>query len=459
MTWVLSGCGGSSSVDAPVGNNWTRPETLATDTSGIWQGTDPIHVAMDNNGNSIIAWGQSDGTNQQIYMSTYSNGSWTHPTDLTTDAISVAGQNARNPHVAMDINGNAIIVWEQSDGANPQIYMSEYRSGSWTHPTSLTTDTISVAAQQAYSPQVSMDNNGNAIIVWGQSDGKNWQIYMSEYRNGSWTHPRDLATDAISVAGQNAYSPQVAMDNHGNAIITWNQFTLHPPSGQLVSQIYMSEYRIGSWTHPTDPSDAISTVAWLMAHSPQVAMDDAGSAIIVWSQIGSIYMSEYSDGSWAHPTDFVNDSISGTSQIADSPQVVIDNNGNAIIAWQQSDGTNEQIYMSTYRNGSWTHPTDLTTDAISVAGQDAYSPQVARDNDGNATIAWVQEDGTNSNINLSEYRNGNWGHPTDLATDATSITGLVTLVPKIAMDNKGNVVIVWQQYDGGFSRFYMSESR
>jgi len=41
---------------------------------------------------------------------------------------------------------------------------------------------IVTGGQHATFSQVAMDDNGNAIITWYQSDGVNWQIFKSEYR-------------------------------------------------------------------------------------------------------------------------------------------------------------------------------------------------------------------------------------------------------------------------------------
>jgi uncharacterized protein YheU (UPF0270 family) len=137
-------------------------------------------VAMDNNGNAIIVWKQVDGNVSQVFKSEYRNGQWTHPADLS-DNISLDGYSAKYPQVAMDDNGNAIIVWQQSDGSNEQIFKSEYRNGQWTHPADLS-DNISPDGMGVGSPQVAMDDNGNAIIVWDQPDGNKDQIFKSEYR-------------------------------------------------------------------------------------------------------------------------------------------------------------------------------------------------------------------------------------------------------------------------------------
>ena len=352
---------------------------------------------MDNNGNAIIVWQQSDGLKSQIFMSEYRNGSWTHPADLNTN-ISPGGQDATDPQVVMDGNGNAIIVWLQSDGTNEQVFMSEYRNGSWTHPSNLS-DNISPDAQDALCPQVGMDDNGNALIVWQQSDGSNNQIFVSEYRNGSWRHPLDLI-DNISPDTEHAYDPQVVMNNNGDAIIVWWQ------SDSRGRQIFKSEYRNGSWIHPADLSDNISPDDDEGAYDPQLAMDDSGDALIVWRQWDGtswqIMKSEYRNGNWSHPVD-TGDNISPNTMWAYAPQVAMDNNGTAIIVWRQLDGTNDQIFISEYRMGQWFHPSGLS-DNISADNQNAFIPQVAMDNNGNAVIVWYQSDSVNQQIFMSEFR-------------------------------------------------------
>jgi len=354
---------------------------------------------MDNNGNAIIVWHQYDGSRDQIFKSEYRAGAWTHPSSLT-DHINLNGQSASYAQVAMDDNGNAIIVWGQSDGSNNQIFKSEYRSGAWTHPSDLT-DNISPDGQHAGSSQVAMDNNGNAIIVWYQYDGANGQIFKSEYRAGAWTHPSGI-TDNISPDGQNATDPQVAKDNNGNAIIVWHQYD------GANGQIFKSEYRSGAWTHPSGLTDNISPDG-ANAYFPQEAMDDNGNAIIIWVQSdGSndqVFKSEYRSGVWTHPAGLT-DNISPDGQQTNSPQVAMGDNGNAIIVWYQSDGSNDQVFKSEYGARAWTHPSSLS-DNISPDGQQANSPQVAMDNHGSEIIAWSQSDGSKTQIFKSEFMG--WG--------------------------------------------------
>jgi len=88
---------------------------------------------------------------------------WSHPSDLS-DHISPGGQNSQSPQLAMDDSGNAIIVWDQYDSAGKrQIFKAEYRNDLWTLPGGLG-DNISPNGTAAEFPNVAMDNNGNAIM-------------------------------------------------------------------------------------------------------------------------------------------------------------------------------------------------------------------------------------------------------------------------------------------------------
>ncbi len=80
----------------------------------------------------------------------------------------------------MNAAGDAVVVWWQSDGSYKQIFKSEYRSGAWTHPASLS-DNVSPDGQSTYRPQVAVNASGDAVIVWQQSDGTYLQIFKSEY--------------------------------------------------------------------------------------------------------------------------------------------------------------------------------------------------------------------------------------------------------------------------------------
>ncbi len=454
---------GSGSSDADVtavavacaNKTWVNPSSLSDHISVAGQDALSPRVSLGKNGDAVITWCQFDSSGKyQIYKSEYRNGVWISPSSLD-DHISFAGQDAISQEVAMDDNGNTIIMWQQSDGTNNQVYKSSYRNGIWTHPTS-TSDHIGIAGQSADYPQMAMDSNGNAIITWHQFDGAYDRIYMSEYRNGVWNDASSLA-DQITAAGQYASNPHVALADNGNSIITWTQWD------GTNDRIYKSEYRNGIWSHPTSTSDHIN-VTGPSVEFPLVVMSNNGDAIIIWIQYDSsgtnyqVYKSECRNGIWTNPVS-LDDHISVAGQSVQYPRVAMDNNGSAIITWAQSDGVTNQTYKSEYRNGAWINPSSLD-DHISVesAYDDAYAPDAAMDDNGNAIITWKQYDGDYDSIYKSEYRNGAWTNPASLA-DRINVAGSDADDPDVSMDDNGNAIISWWQRVDTFRQIFKSEYR
>lgn len=431
---------------------WTHPAGLSDNISPDGQHTHDPNVAMDNNGNSIIVWEQSDGNNIQVFKSEYRNGQWIHPADLT-DNISPNAQDVRYTQVAMDNKGNAIIVWVQSDGDQDQIFKSEYRNGRWSHPSSLK-DNISLDETSANFPKLAMDKKDNVIIAWSQSDGKNEQIYKSEYHDSTWTHPADL-TDNISPDGTRAHAPQVAMDNDGNTIVIWAQ------NDGSKDKLFKSEYRNGQWTHPTDLTDNIS-LDETHVESFRLAMS-RNHALIVWNQYAKpdqVFKSEYRDGRWTLPTD-LSDYISLKGANAYLPRLAMDNEGNAIILWGQASQTADikwQFMKCEYRNGRWAKPEGFTEPMTSVNRKFISIFKPALDNNGNAIIVWLQHDGRNWQIYKNEYRNGLWSQAKGLS-DSISPKSQDALILDVKMDDNGNAIIVWEQSDGSYNQIFKSEYR
>jgi hypothetical protein len=81
------------------------------------------------------------------------------------------------PQIAVDSVGNAIAVWNQSDGTRNNIWANRFNGTSWGTAELLETDN----ADGAFSPQIAFDSSGNAIAVWNQSDGNRVNIYANRF--------------------------------------------------------------------------------------------------------------------------------------------------------------------------------------------------------------------------------------------------------------------------------------
>lgn len=426
---------------------WAHPASVAVNISPDGSAASNIAAAVSANGDAVVAWLQSSA----IFKSHRRNGVWTHPSSLT-DYISLPALPASNvPAVAMDKNGNAIIIWRQNDGSNPMLYKAEFRNGTWTLPSTVN-DRVSFAGNAVARMNVAMGDNGDAIIVWEQSNGAVNRGYKAEYRNGVWSYPA-AHTDAFTPAGNAVSAPHPAMNNKGETLITWHQ------DFAGVTRIFKSEYRNGAWTHPSSAADSISA-AGLNHQFAKANMDNNGNALICWygnnGTANATYKSEYRNGAWTNPSSAA-DYISFSTNAVLEVSCGLSNSGDAVITWRQHDGTRFQLMRAYYHNGTWTLPTSLT-ETISPTAQPINDSSVTIDGFNNGVAVWRQTNGTFLQIYKAEYHDGTWYPPT-LADNVSPSTSAVeaTQSPVVVSGYYGDYLVLWIQSDGSNNQVLMSE--
>src|SRR6202011_2252964 len=91
------------------------------------------------------------------------------PTWLPPVDVSATGQNAFRPHVAFDAAGDSVAVWIRSNGTNNIVQAAIRPAGGSFAPVV----DLSAAGQNANQPRVSISPAGDAIVVWQRSNGTN----------------------------------------------------------------------------------------------------------------------------------------------------------------------------------------------------------------------------------------------------------------------------------------------
>ncbi len=380
---------------------------------------------------------------------------WILPTTFE-DKVSPSGAGAGEAKVAFDNSGNSVIVWTEQDESNLfRIFKSEFRNGSWTNPASRA-EGISPDIGNAYEPAVEMDNNGNAIMAWQQETGTSTEVYISEYRGGVWSGARIISGGGISSISSSggaiisaplcvtSTKAKVAMSDSGDAVVIWTQCS----NNKL--HLFKAEYRSGTWTYPVDLDDKISFDLYdVIGH--QLAMDSDGNTIIVWTQNdGVVFKKEYRSAVWSDPPD----AVSPLTTVASSPYVAMDDNGNAIIAWRQiSSGGRPEVFKAEYRSAAWTLPID-DSDFISLADANVSDLRLAMSKNGDAILVWSQTDDFGvTQIFKGEYKEGVWDFPSDF-TDHFSLDGATVGEPRVAMNDDGDIIIVWTEDNKLFKSEY-----
>jgi hypothetical protein len=150
--------------------SWSAPVML---NDGAAQAYEP-EVAMTTTGDAIVVWseasdsGQASGIGANRYVA--SAAAWRGET-----RVQPAGASAGVlPHVALDGAGSAIAVWLQGAVGNAtrlEVWAAafEAQGGRWAPPAKLMTDpTAYTEGGESQAPQVALNADGDAVVVWVQ---------------------------------------------------------------------------------------------------------------------------------------------------------------------------------------------------------------------------------------------------------------------------------------------------
>jgi hypothetical protein len=369
--------------DSTRTNAWGNRYALGTGwgTAGLIENNandaESPDLAVDANGNALSVWQQFDGTRYRVWANRYTPGSgWGTPASIQSGTGDVYGEQ----WVAMDANGNAIAVWQEADGTRSRIWANRYTVGTgWGIAVQIDTNDT----HDAYSPRIAVHSNGDALVVWDQSNGALAQIWANRHvAGGGWGTAVQIDTNNIG----DALNPTIAMDSSGNAAAVWTQ------SDGTRKNIWANRYTAGTgW----GTAALIETNNTGHARDADVAFDGNGNAIAVWSQDDgtrfNIWANRHVAGTGWGTAVLIETNNAGGAEI---PQVALDASGNAIAVWEQDDGTRYSIWANRYAPG-----TGWGTAALIEAGTgDAHNAEVAIDRNGNAMAVWEQSDGTRYNI-------------------------------------------------------------
>ncbi|HEV7609219.1 MAG TPA: hypothetical protein VGO61_17895 [Steroidobacteraceae bacterium] len=440
-----------SEVTNPGGNNsqpltppgWSVPERL----SQQGQSTASLpKVAFDANGNAFALWNAditSGKDSRDITVRRYDRATNTWGAEIVIDTGG-ATQTARVSQLAVDEVGNALVAWSQSDGAGTySVYASRYTvaSNTWSATPDLLENLSTTAeAEQTASLAVAITSATAAAVSWVQSDGSFNTTYVSRWNGTAWS-----AAAAVESAANNTTQTTLSMDTAGNVIVTWVQ-----PNASAVDTIYANRFdaTAGTWSGP----QALSAAGVISAR-PQIAMDFAGNAFAVWIQGTDLVGRRYDKASnaWQGTQTF----DTGANPVQ-SPSLAMDRqSGAGIVAWLQNDGTADSVHSRRFTGTgtSLNGTVDLleTGNQVVVPVWQQSTGSLATAMRGSqAVVMWCQEarlDGRNYPFDVMAARfNGSaWQAPEFLSNAVGLGSGFFT---SIAIDAQGNIGAIYDQFYG-----------
>jgi|GEM_PF-1091040 len=348
-----------------------------------------------------------------------------------------------------------------------KVCASRYTSGGWGDPV------VVSLSDDAAEVRVAMDSDGNAVVIWSQVLKREGDIedywghfeeiwakrYVTEYAFVNPPETRGWGDAVMLTGGSNlrVKEPVVAMHPDGNVMMAWRE-----EADEVAMEIYCARFEAGE-TWPVgilELEEAISNeqgTGWGYAFRPDLTFDPGGNVLAVWYQdkylsppdgdptqaVCAYYYNWSGNGEEPHEI-----SDTGVGASVNQPRCGSDKDGNFAVVWTQDnvdDGNErENVYVAGYVEGEWNAPKKLSN----LTGDwDAEQPRIAAVPGSNDAFAvWYEYPADHSEMHCKARRYSaaaDWLPRVDLFPDWDMSSD-----PEIVIDEDEIVTVIAGGYTG-----------
>lgn len=409
---ALAGCSLDSFQGAPAANCsvWERAqgdagslscEPRSFQTPGGFVGDGDARVLelnIDANDRGVAAWPSvgDDGVTRIVVAEEQAPGQW----KLREPGLALEG-NGDMADISAGPDGSAAVAWRQTVAEGGRVFLSERDpQGVWRDPASM--DDRMSFLPHAYEPRFAVRSSGETLLVWNQWISENFGVALARRASfgAPWEKPKS-PEDVLSAKVFYSNAPRIAMNETGDALVTWYQSS----GGPLMVRASERFGAEGSFSHP-GPDDVISAGNFMGGGAvdshpianPMPAVAPNGEAAIAWTQEDgrgaiAVYLAlRDASGVWAKPTD-LDDTFSRPVGIARCARPVFGPGGELYVVWYQNEGIGDRVWAARRdASGKWVDG-GQSPQLLSTEHLPAMTPSIAVGKDGAVLVVWVEKDG------------------------------------------------------------------
>lgn len=463
-------------------------------------------IAVHKNGSFIIVWHDYRNTHADIYLQRFDNNC-----NHIGDAILVNDDAGFNKQIKPDIdiadNGQFVVTWIDDRSGTSEIYAQRFDSLANRLGNNFPVNEAKGNFSEYSNPSIALSCDGHFIITWLEQQEEKFGVYAKLYNPAGEQLTAMFKVNDQDNAIDQYVTPDVGMDDDGNAVIVWEDVRKNPHRDIFAQRFDLTANRLGeNFQINDDENDRFHG-------NPTVSVFPGGNFIITWiderNYFYDIYAARYDCngvpiGSNFMVNDFVNDgqqftpvvctSSSGRfviswkdgreahsilydifAQIYDQngtpvgsnikiqddensmyyltpPSSDMDSSGNFIIAWNDRHIGTNQIYAQKYDSLGTIIDSTFQVNTDAGSGHQ-LNPDITAANGDHFSIVWEDFRNGNADIYFQGFSStaipvgGNFRVNTDSGKSEQS-------APRIGIDSLGNALVVWQDNREGINQVY-----
>ena len=367
-------------------------------------------VAMDLDGDYVVVW--KDEYNSTVMAQRFNEDSEAQGDPIT---VFFGGSlpDFTHPAIAMDDDGNFVVTWagftdniaNATDTSTYGIIAQRYHANG--SPAGSAFQVNSYTTNIQVFPDVALDSDGDFVIVWQNSYHNNGRygsisdLRGQRYSSTGSARGAEFTVNPPDPNGPNYdFFPAVAMDQDGDFVVAWHDYDYDSAiKDYLIRGRRYSRSGVpkGDQFTVTAPDNYVSNDK---SGAPDVAMDFEGNFVVTWTyddgqdgESRGVFAQRYSSSGSAKGDEFQVNTITTDSQ--DIPSIGMDAEGDFVIAWRNNSGDGDQygIFAQRYKSSGRVNGSEYQINAYTTSQQ--VRPKVAMADDGNFIVTWFSQNQVN----------------------------------------------------------------
>jgi hypothetical protein len=307
-------------------------------------------IAMDHDGNFVVVWMDERNGGMDIYGQRFDcSGNPLGENFKVNDAQGTGKYIGYNLGVAMDADGDFVVVWQDNRNNNYDIYAQKYDfTGTPSGSNFKVNDDPGFSSQT--SPAVTMNPSGEFVAVWLDNRDRDFSIYGQRYLSSGEAMGSNFKITSFQMSKIDLFPPGVAINPKGDFVVTWSGAVYNPETDKDYHEIH--SIRVNAKNEISDSEFKVNdSDSAAIPFNPDVAMNAPGDFVITWiekrTESQDVYAQRYNFKGEALGCNFRVDEVTGRFFKA-SPKVAMTLSKKFIISWLDSRDKVPGIYLQHY---------------------------------------------------------------------------------------------------------------
>jgi len=377
-----------------------------------------------------------------------------HHDGATWGEVTGGATNApSNPRsMALDVlGGEPLVIFDLFSTPTSDLFAMQLSQGAWT-PLGPGGGGISNTTGYADAPHVAVDASGRVIVAWTDSTTATAEIYIRRYDGATWQEigAGSASGEGISVGTkEGAHAVRLTTDLNQHPIVAWREGF----AGNM--RIFVRRFDGNAWGDVGVGSAFGEGISGVGSHTtPQIAVDASNRPMVVWNHDRKLVTKRFDNGAWEP---LGGGSLGEYLPFEHQHGLCLDAARRPLVVWKEQ-AHNSQIYGRQLQNDAWVGLGKATAsgEGLSASPGTASTPTLLLDAGRHPMLAWVDTASGESEIYVRRYDGSSW---VDVGLGSSTGGGVsqskTASTPHLAMDDQERPTLAWITTEGVESRVHL----